>query len=224
MNGTRRRILDGVAVGSAVACLALCGLWARSYRRLDEVRITGRATFIAGDPTERPRPSTRAEVIYDAGLPRWVDRWSWRPWRLAVNRGTFVVLQESREEGREPPTARVRWEASAAADFPGLDRVFVEAVGSDLCPLSAPGLRTVTSDENDFDGGAERGLFVRAGWPVTATALLPGIRLIVRHRRRRLARRAAAGRCPACGYDLRATPARCPECGRAAGGGRSPAA
>ena len=35
-------------------------------------------------------------------------------------------------------------------------------------------------------------------------------------RRRRLVRRVVAGRCPACGYDLRATPGRCPECGRAA--------
>jgi hypothetical protein len=41
-------------------------------------------------------------------------------------------------------------------------------------------------------------------------AVLPAARVV---RARRARRRAAAGNCPQCGYDLRATPGRCPECG-----------
>src|SRR5688500_8546264 len=36
-------------------------------------------------------------------------------------------------------------------------------------------------------------------------------RSVATHRRRR--KRLAAGQCPRCGYDVRATPDRCPECG-----------
>ena len=46
-----------------------------------------------------------------------------------------------------------------------------------------------------------------------AFAALPAYTGLLKWRRRR---RASTGRCPRCGYDLRATPDRCPECGRAA--------
>jgi hypothetical protein len=53
-------------------------------------------------------------------------------------------------------------------------------------------------------------------WPILALAAVAPIlamwRLGLRWRRQRRLR--MTGHCPACGYDLRATPQRCPECGR----------
>ena len=68
-----------------------------------------------------------------------------------------------------------------------------------------------------FDPGASTSRNVRvcgvtvADWSiVAATAVLPCWRLV---RRARAARPREPGLCPACGYDVRATPERCPECG-----------
>lgn len=61
---------------------------------------------------------------------------------------------------------------------------------------------------------------LESGYPIpygllTLAAALPALALTTRrlwiHRATARARR--AGRCPRCGYDLRATPTRCPECG-----------
>jgi hypothetical protein len=45
---------------------------------------------------------------------------------------------------------------------------------------------------------------------------IPPVSWLARYLRKR--RRARSGQCPACGYDLRASPDRCPECGTAVAG------
>jgi hypothetical protein len=62
-------------------------------------------------------------------------------------------------------------------------------------------------------GETSHHLYVHSGGlPLVVPTLLPTLWLL---RRRRVRRRIRRGLCPACGYDVRASPGRCPECGSA---------
>jgi hypothetical protein len=109
------------------------------------------------------------------------------------------------------------------ADYYGLK------YASDRASPPLNGLVLLNHDAGDTDFSWERGGFawyemramrgnlhaiaVAPFWAVAGvTAVLPLGWFAVR-RRIRSRRRERSGLCPACGYDLRASPGRCPECG-----------
>ena len=72
------------------------------------------------------------------------------------------------------------------------------------------------SSRDTPDGWADRMLVVPLWSCCVVLAAAPAVFAARRLRGRRTTRRGAAGLCPACGSDLRASPGRCPECGRQA--------
>jgi hypothetical protein len=55
------------------------------------------------------------------------------------------------------------------------------------------------------------------GCAVTSVFVISIGDYIIRRKEKEKRRREELGLCPACGYDLRATPGRCPECGKVPG-------
>jgi hypothetical protein len=80
--------------------------------------------------------------------------------------------------------------------------------------------KAVEAQAKDMLNGTSYREWAVPAWAVAAAAgVLPVLWLAGWDRRRRLARE---GRCPQCGYDLRAGHDRCPECGRAVAGAPAP--
>jgi hypothetical protein len=116
-------------------------------------------------------------------------------WCILAERGSLTFM-------------RVRWDDPALGGKPGPiwqhGRWGFYSAGSYWC------------DPNGPKYGSTRFITVPCWALVSAVAVPTALRVrgaVRRERARRLRRR---GRCPVCGYDLRATPGRCPECGQPA--------
>ena len=191
----KHRLLDHLTALSLLLCAALVVSWAASYR-----------------------------VPHSVPLSR-----SGREWRLVFNAGTVQLWHTRRLDvtsGMEDGRLTV---SEVPLDFAGgvyrpKDKstwwpVRVSPAG--WPPVAAARVMRGASLEDRNGRAADVGLIaeVRAvpHWAAGTALLLPALSRLLRRwapsRRRR--DRSARGQCPACGYDLRATPGRCPECGTA---------
>jgi hypothetical protein len=192
-----RILLNAATSLSLVLCVAAAGLWARSGVRHD--------TWSRG--------TVQVSGAY----------WMFRRAELHSTGGRLILAEVDERHlplrpGRPAPGATLRslmddqlpWAAAAAAAPPRLEW----STGRDRL---APPLHGHSSRQGS---GAATSRVERTRWSVpypalvAASAALPLAHLTARLvRAGRARRRADSGLCPACGYDLRATPDRCPECG-----------
>jgi hypothetical protein len=172
-----------------VLCFAVCVVWVRSYRRIFESEWWGvpkaPESVVNGD---NPKRILRVRCEYGQWFVEWLQF-------------ADVYLDPVT---MDPPRADVpkRWRLRGWGD----SRVeqWLEDPWRDQ-------LRVRWTDLSEPEYGTFGTMLAVPMWlPFALTLVLP-LAQVVRLYRRRHRRR--SGRCPGCGYDLRATPDRCPECG-----------
>ena len=186
----RRKLLILSSALSLMACIATVVLWVRSYWWQDCASlIVPRQTLYAITAREGAVQLKRLWYL----RPRFEGmEWESRSTKYDPNWEWFLAD----EAGWSDHTSF--WDADARQHSLG----FRWAKGRDI----EPGLQT----------SVEQGMFwyqlvTLPCWSIAGlSAILPSMWV---WRRRGQKRRRRLGRCPTCGYDLRATPDRCPECG-----------
>jgi hypothetical protein len=193
----RRRVFNLLTLLSLPLFVAVVGLWVRSYFVGDQWtlapgRVTGKTTSPWGE----------------------VDAWRLQ---YTVSSGTGR-LQVVRIEGQDAflPGGRTTLPAAeAVGDYAGgitrSDR-WLKTLGFGFLRRDKQYEVTPAGMRRTYWGF--RVATVPYWFLAAITGLAPASWLAAYARRRKRRLRAARSLCPACGYDLRATPAQCPECGQ----------
>jgi hypothetical protein len=194
----RRRLVNSLTVLSLLLCVAAAALWVRSFYVQDVLRWQ---TTRAVDGGVR---RTTCEIFSVRGHNV-----------LHVQSNAYTPAEFDRVvrpiDAMTTPAQRSHWYRMGTHEF--RFNYNPDVRGRPLWVwLGFRFSHSIHDSSPPFPGFTEARL---PHWLVVLAAAAPPAAWFGRWWRRR--RRHVAGRCPRCGYDLRATPDRCPECGAAAG-------
>jgi hypothetical protein len=176
---------------SLLLAVGVCVAWVRGYFGQDSLSVRR----VEGT-LERPVERQVGVVVCKGALWFYADRDSGN---ASYHASIFTDWRNRLGQGWRPHGRR--YSNPFYPSFNGED-VWVRAIGFHYATYRSPHLKAYH-------------VVVPMWFALACTATLPGSWALGWYRRKRRARRLArAGLCPACGYDLRATPGRCPECGR----------
>ena len=199
-----KRLFTILSALSLLLFVAVVGLWVRSYFVHDFVAVHGEYVGPSTGPGEFESGWHRTTWDSTRGRVRFSSSHRQDGWRIAGKTGEVPPLPPRKvTHTRITPHLQDNYKWVTTGPEGAWNRRGFFAWRREV--LAA---RT---------GDAVRTRYAVYGTPYWAPALVLGICpvwwTIWRARRRR--RCVAAGLCPSCGYDLRATPGRCPECGMA---------
>ena len=181
-----RRLFNALALLSLLLCVATCALWVRGYS------VGEMAGWKSGE--------------WDG---EFAFAFSHEAYFLASQRGCVSVCRQWGGFGALTDPEHLGW---FYANWQPRKRLVFPPERQDKVNITVGGGQLLY---RVFDSGlGTRGHVVHVALPCWLVCLLASVMPLHawRRRRRRTARR-RRGLCPACGYDLRATPDRCPECG-----------
>jgi hypothetical protein len=183
-----RIVFNLACILSVVLMLVGIGAWIRSYQGGDRIQYFSSTSHVGG--TDQIKHDW---MMYRGGL------------HLRFSSDKNMQVFESRQVGGMGWSVDRGFRVTEGSpEIPGsrsyLGFAFVEKQIPPSPSLSAAGAVQMRSLE----------CIITLWSLVLLFGILPATWLPITLRRRRIARQ---GRCPVCGYDLRATPQRCPECG-----------